>query len=112
MNDKIKEILDKWKCYIGLTKKFSNNDMELLRVEDIERVLDYITNLQQENERLEENNQAMQEEMARVWEENERLKKIRNEAICYNKELCKIYDCGMELSNAQTNLCILEDTEL
>lgn len=67
MNDEIKEILDRWKCYIGLTKNFTNNDMELLRVEDIEKVLDYITNLQQANKVLEEN-------WEHYMEENERLK--------------------------------------
>ena len=52
MNKEIKEILDKWKCYIGLTKKFTTNEYEMLRVEDIDKILDYITNLQEENERL------------------------------------------------------------
>ena len=28
-------------------------------------------------------------------------------AIAYNKELCELYDSGMELSNAQTNLILL-----
>ena len=40
--------------------------------------LDRFKQVQQENERLEENNSNMQEEMARVWEENERLKKENN----------------------------------
>lgn len=54
MSDEIKEILRKWKCYIGLTKEFTTNEYEMLRVEDIEKLLDYITNLQEENERLKE----------------------------------------------------------
>lgn len=86
MNDEIKEILKEIECYrneelclIFLSRKESN------------ALLDYITNLQaelqeandnadwwhnrfnavqQENETLHENNQNMQEEMARVWEEN------------------------------------------
>lgn len=49
MNDEIKEILDKWKCYIGLTKKFTTNEYEMLRVEDIDKILDYINNLYLDN---------------------------------------------------------------
>ena len=41
-------------------------------------------------------------------QELEKYKNIVDEAIKYNKELCKIYDCGMELSNARTNLILLE----
>ena len=54
---------------------------------------------------------AREEEYMKLQEENERLKDIRNQAITYNKVLCKIYDCGIELSNAETNLCILRDEE-
>ena len=45
-------------------------------------------------------------------QENQKLVKVIEEAIKYNKELCEIYDCGMELSNAQTNLFILEKYKL
>ena len=41
-------------------------------------------------------------------EQLEKYKNIVAKAIKYNKELCELYDCGMELSNAQTNLVILE----
>lgn len=41
-------------------------------------------------------------------EQLEKYKNIVDKAIKYNKELCELYDCGMELSNAQTNLVILE----
>ena len=86
MNDEIKEILKEIECYrneelclIFLSRKESN------------ALLDYINNLQQENERLKENNQEMQEEMARVWEENERLKeelvKIPRAKMEYDLEL-------------------------
>ena len=53
-DENIKEILNKWKCYIELTKKFTTNEYEMLRVEDIYKILDYITNLQEENQRLKE----------------------------------------------------------
>ena len=69
-------------------KEGSRNGLMILSCKDYKTLLDYITNLQQDTEmyaqlkdtneeiikQLEENNQAMQEEMARVWEENERLK--------------------------------------
>ena len=45
MNDEIKEILDNLKD-IDKTSRLKNNDAKL--------ILDYITNLQQENERLKE----------------------------------------------------------
>lgn len=70
MNDEIKEILDKWKCYIGLTKKFTTNEYEMLRVEDIDKLLDYITNLQQENERLKEEKQRLLYNLEKVCEED------------------------------------------
>lgn len=74
MNDEIREIVKEIECYrneelclIFLSRKESN------------ALLDYINNLQQENERLKENNGNMQEEMSRVWEENERLKETLEE---------------------------------
>ena len=57
---------------INLVKEFENKGYDIGQ-ERADFLLE-IKALQQENERLKENNQAMQEEMARVWEENERLK--------------------------------------
>ncbi len=54
MSKELEEILDRWKLYISLTKNFSNKDMELLKIEEIEELLDYISNLQQENQQLKE----------------------------------------------------------
>lgn len=75
MNNEIKEILDKWKCYIELTNKFTTNEYEMLRVEDIEKALDYITNLQQDNEKI---GKLWREEEAHcilLQQENESLRK-------------------------------------
>ena len=49
MNNEIKEILDYWQFYIN-----EPNNYKLLNIhfDEIKRVLDYITNLQEENERL------------------------------------------------------------
>lgn len=54
MSKELEEILDRWKLYISFTKNFSNKDMELLKIEEIEELLDYISNLQQENKQLKE----------------------------------------------------------
>ena len=71
MNDEIKEILE-----------FKENaDYKKLSCDEIKVLRDYITNLQQENERLEKRNKeiydgflATQEELTDYAEENERLK--------------------------------------
>lgn len=55
MEDEIKEILD----YIS---------DRIIPNEKWNKVRDYITNLQEENQRLEENNQNMQIEMSKSWE--------------------------------------------
>ena len=86
--DEIKEILNKWKCYIELTKKFTTNEYEMLRVEDVDKILDYITNLQEENKMqtkiisdkdtelkdLQLENKARQEEMVKMGRENSNLR--------------------------------------
>ena len=61
MNDEIKEILDKlknddWNDELDLT---GDKWIELKQTET-KQILDCITNLQQENKTLQENNQAMQ----------------------------------------------------
>lgn len=87
MKDKIKEILD----LLNFNRDTISN--RICRVEDIMsreqiiELLDYITNLQEENERLKEenkilneNNQAMQEEMFRTWQKAiEIVKEKKNE---------------------------------
>ena len=40
----------------------------IFHITEYTRFWNYITNLQQENERLKENNQKMQEEMSKTWE--------------------------------------------
>jgi chromosome segregation ATPase len=80
MNDEIKEILDKLKDGNWYNELDLTGTMWIeLRWEETHLLLDYITNLQQENKTLHENNQNMQEEMARVWKENERLKEQINQ---------------------------------
>lgn len=109
MNNEIKEILSKMERLIVYVQYNTYCDLE-------KQLLDYITNLQQkyeeadydrhklfeENERLKENNQAMQEEMARVWEENERLKE-ENKHIFAN-----VNDDELLISNAM-NYAELQD---
>ena len=46
---------------------------------DIDEVLNYIDNLEQENARLKENNMSMQEEMVRTWEKADLYKEVIEE---------------------------------
>ena len=88
MNDEIKEMLDKLKDGNWYNELDLTGTMWIeLRWEETHLLLDYITNLQQENETLHENNQNMQEEMAKVWEENERLKEWKKDLLNENIEL-------------------------
>lgn len=52
MNDEIKEILEYWKFYIN---EPSNYKLLNVHFDEIKKVLDYIINLQQENEKLKDN---------------------------------------------------------
>ena len=81
MSDEIKEILDKWKCYIGLTKKFTTNEYEMLRVEDIDKLLDYITNLQQEKDNLYLDNTMLKMEKDIYKQGYEELKELIEKTI-------------------------------
>ena len=71
---------------------FINNGIAFSQFGIANEILDLITNLQQENKALHENNQNMQEEMARVWEENERLKNDVEDISCSHFSLFKSYD--------------------
>lgn len=52
MNDEIKEILAYFEKYVKIT--YMHDSEPMLNWKDLKIVLDYITNLQQENERLEQ----------------------------------------------------------
>lgn len=73
MNNEIKEILD-----------FKENaDYKKLSCDEIKVLRDYITNLQQENERLKQNNMSYQEEMARTWKITDDYKSRIEKAVEY-----------------------------
>ena len=76
MNNEIKEILKM------LEAMASNDDIAFLP-RQASQLLDYITNLQEENKRLNENNQAMQEEMSRTWKIADDYKSRNEKAINY-----------------------------
>ena len=77
MNEKYKfnkewlDLLLEHKNNANVTFNLSNNDIRIL--------LTYIEVLQQENERLKENNMSMQEEMARTWEKEDLYKEVIEE---------------------------------
>ena len=89
MNDEIKEILDYWRFYIN-----EPNNYKLLTVhfDELKKILDYITNLQQENERL--NHQLeVQEELTERNRLRKHCYKSRIEkAIEYIKEQYKYFE--------------------
>lgn len=86
MNDEIKEILD------NIKNKYEDYYVQdIVSGNDLKQLLDYITNLQQENERLKENNLDMQEEMARTWQKCDDYKSRCEKAIEYIKN-CEIVD--------------------
>ena len=86
MNDEIKEILDKWKCYIELTNKFTTNEYEMLRVEDIEKALDYITNLQRRNNNLVEDFKRHVDRINELTERSDNLQQ-ENEKLSHQLEV-------------------------
>ena len=73
MNDEIKEILDRFKMTkeiklmldiikdVSEHKEGSRNGLMILSCKDYKTLLDYITNLQQENERLKEANEILEQ---------------------------------------------------
>ena len=77
MKKEIKEILDYWKFYIN-----EPNNYKLLNVhfDEIKKVLDYITNLQQIEQNHKETNATLMSELAKLEEENERLKELNKNA--------------------------------
>jgi len=88
MNNEIKEKQLKEVLY-GLDyvgNKIKNDDGKLeLGVNNCKLLLDYITNLQQENKRLQQNNYDMQREMAMCWQKIDK-------AIEYIKKHIQKYD--------------------
>ena len=64
--------------------RFAENQNDEL----LEDLSDYVINSQKEIERLNENNQAMQEEMARTWEKLDKKENIIKEV----RELLNKYD--------------------
>ena len=63
----------------------------IFTLERINMISDIITNLQQENERLENNNQDMQEEMARTWEKENNYKSRIEKVVKILQEQDRLY---------------------
>lgn len=88
MNNEIKEILDR----IETASEIFDC---LLKPKECTALLDYITNLLQENKRLKENNSNMQEEMARTWQKCDDYKSRCEKAIklyqnCKEEDWCTL----------------------
>ena len=65
------------------------NNILKVSVKDIPEVVETMEKASKEIERLQENNQSMQEEMARTWEKNTQLQNIIKEA----KEYIETHQC-------------------
>ena len=89
MKDEIKKILDFWQFYIN-----EQNNYKLLNVhfDEIKMVLDYITTLQEENNRLKEKENKLQKEF-KDWK-----KEIEKEKKYY---LCDRTNCCGRIKNSK-----------
>lgn len=85
MNDEIKEIIEDIKLTLDVTVK----DMVLLNRKDIKQLLDYITNLQKENERLTKSVVSYDETLLKRNNEYEDYKSRNKKAIEHLKEVMK-----------------------
>ena len=79
MNDEIKEILDKIQNVVN-HKEASYNALVETKAEDYKLLLDYITNLQQDNEMYAQLKDEYEEEIKELQQENERLKELNENA--------------------------------
>ena len=87
-NDEIKEIIDNIKKCCNITK---DQNFTVYQRQDILKLLDYITNLQQENQKLKEldENYPIEEELAEAYRREENYKSIIEKAAEYIKENAK-----------------------
>ena len=67
MKDEIKEILDNVKKCCDIME---DNNFVVYQKQDILKLLDYITNLQEENERLKIENKVLKEQMVAMVQSN------------------------------------------
>lgn len=124
MNDEIKEILDSWK--LGIEKGIDKNGIYVGGLcyswEQLSLLLDYITNLQQIEQDHKETNATLMSELAKLEEENERLKQpqifidTQDMEERYGEELYKDYlkeqledyksRCEKAVKYIDTNFCI------
>ena len=107
MKDEIKEILDNLYRFRNEDNKFQPED--ILTIEDVWLLLDYITNLQEENEFLKLNNPEMNIEHFRIIKENKRkidnLRKENERLTAESTEWeSKFYDMEDNFHNANEEI--------
>ena len=98
MNEEIKEILDSWK--LGIEKGIDKNGIYVGGLcyswEQLSLLLDYITNLQQENEILKQSDkntyETSQEMLAEMQQAKDKLQKDYQEAVDKIEELKLLCD--------------------
>lgn len=109
MNEEIKEILDNLKIHNDYYKNQEHNyafpDYYSLNYEDLDILLNYITNLQDENDMLKEENRSLrnnyndnEQAIHKIMIENQKLNKIIDELEKWLKETKK-FNYGFKIKS-------------
>lgn len=85
MNEEIKEILDNFKSYEDRYNKYNETEFIIIK-RDITLLLNYITNLQEENQKLKETNEEHRKINGELRKENQKLVKAFDELEKWLKE--------------------------
>ena len=93
MNEEIKEIFKEWKQFLSWCYENNDKTVEIHR-DKVKYIIDYITNLQQEIEKLNDDKRCMLVQLYKandyrdkVKQENERLKEWKEDLLKENIEL-------------------------
>ena len=110
MNDEIKEILDNFEKYEA-RYKLHNETQFIITHREIESLLDYITNLQQENERLKEQINQYEEPddmtLFYMWldaKAKDKMKQFENQIIMLKQENERLKEWKKDLLNENIEL--------
>ena len=104
MNNEIKEILDKIQNVVE-HKEASYNGLIETKAEDYKLLLDYITNLQQEIEKLNDDKRGM---LVQLYKANDEKDKIKQE----NERLKELVDADNESYDIQETIINRQKSEL
>lgn len=97
MNNEIKEILDRLFVYKNENDEMKYQPEDILTIDDVWLLLDYITNLQEENKNLKNEQISKYQTLKELQEENDKLKEDKSKmfetAVKRNNQLLdRIYN--------------------